>query len=40
MPVKKSVFIDTNIWLYAFLDSGEAEKATRARELFNKLSQC
>ncbi|MBI3166472.1 MAG: PIN domain-containing protein [Anaerolineales bacterium] len=34
MPAKPFVFIDTNIWLYAFLDSGESEKSARARELF------
>lgn len=36
MPVKPFVFIDTNIWLYAFLDTGEFEKSARARELFQK----
>lgn len=34
MPARPFVFIDTNIWLYAFLDSGESEKSARARELF------
>jgi predicted nucleic acid-binding protein len=36
MPAKSFVFIDTNIWLYAFLDTGETEKSARARELFRK----
>jgi predicted nucleic acid-binding protein len=36
MPDKPPVFIDTNIWLYAFLDTGEEEKSARARELFQQ----
>jgi predicted nucleic acid-binding protein len=36
MSAKPAVFIDTNIWLYAFLDSGEAEKSSRARALFQQ----
>ena len=36
MPDKPAVFIDTNIWLYAFLDTGEGEKSSRARELFKQ----
>jgi predicted nucleic acid-binding protein len=31
--IEVSCFIDTNIWLYAFIDSGETDKSTRAREL-------
>ena len=33
MPDKHVAFIDTNIWLYAFLDTGEAEKSSRAKEI-------
>lgn len=33
MPGKTVAFIDTNIWLYAFLDTGETEKSSRAKEL-------
>lgn len=33
MPDKPAVFIDTNLWLYAFLDTGEPQKSARAREL-------
>ena len=33
MPGKPVAFIDTNIWLYAFLDTGEAEKSSRAKEI-------
>jgi len=36
MPGKPAAFIDTNIWLYAFLDTGEEEKSARARELFQQ----
>ena len=36
MPAKHSVFIDTNIWLYAFLDTGETEKSDRAKALFEQ----
>ncbi len=36
MPDKPAVFIDTNIWLYAFLDTGEEEKSARAKELFQQ----
>lgn len=32
MPDKPVAFIDTNIWLYALLDTGEAEKSSRAKE--------
>lgn len=32
MPDKPVAFIDTNIWLYAFLDTGDAEKSSRARQ--------
>jgi predicted nucleic acid-binding protein len=32
MPDKPVAFIDTNIWLYAFLDTGEAKKSSRAKE--------
>ena len=33
MSGKPIAFIDTNIWLYAFLDTGETEKSARAKEL-------
>ena len=36
MPGKPVVFVDTNIWLYAFLDTGEDEKSSRAKELFQQ----
>ena len=36
MPDKTSAFIDTNIWLYAFLDTDEPEKSTRAEELIKR----
>jgi predicted nucleic acid-binding protein len=36
MPDKPVVFIDTNIWLYAFLDTGEAEKSSRAKEILKQ----
>jgi len=36
MPGKPSVFIDTNIWLYALLDTGEAEKSRLAKELLEQ----
>jgi predicted nucleic acid-binding protein len=36
MPDKSAVFIDTNIWLYAFLDTDEEEKSQRAKELFQE----
>ena len=36
MPGKPSAFIDTNIWLYALLDTGEAEKSLRAKELLEQ----
>ena len=29
--------IDTNIWLYAFLDTGEEEKSLRAKQLFEQV---
>ena len=32
MPGKPVAFIDTNIWLYALLDTGEAKKSSRAKE--------
>ena len=32
MPGKPVAFIDTNIWLYALLDTGEVEKSSRAKE--------
>jgi predicted nucleic acid-binding protein len=32
MPDKPVAFVDTNIWLYAFLDTGDAEKSSRARQ--------
>lgn len=31
MPDKPVAFIDTNIWLYALLDTGEAKKSSRAK---------
>jgi len=36
MSDKSAVFIDTNIWLYAFLDTDEEEKSQRAKELFQE----
>jgi predicted nucleic acid-binding protein len=36
MSGKPAIFIDTNIWLYAFLDTGEAEKSSRAKTLFQQ----
>ena len=36
MPDNPAVFIDTNIWLYAFLDTGESEKSARAKELLQR----
>jgi predicted nucleic acid-binding protein len=36
MPGKPVAFIDTNIWLYAFLDTGEAEKSVRAKEILKQ----
>jgi len=33
MPDKPIAFIDTNIWLYALLDTGEIEKSSSAKEL-------
>ncbi len=33
MPETKSHFIDTNIWLYSLLDTGEAEKTETAQVL-------
>ena len=36
MSDKSTVFIDTNIWLYAFLDTGESEKSSRAKQLFQQ----
>ena len=36
MPGKPIAFIDTNIWLYAFLDTGEAEKSSRAKEILTQ----
>lgn len=36
MSGKSVVFVDTNIWLYAFLDTGEDEKSSRAKELFQR----
>ena len=38
MPETKSHFIDTNIWLYSLLDTGEAEK-TKAAQALIKSSQ-
>ncbi|MCC7187954.1 MAG: PIN domain-containing protein [Anaerolineales bacterium] len=36
MPDKPVAFVDTNIWLYAFLDTGEADKSSRAREILTQ----
>lgn len=36
MPDKPVAFIDTNIWLYALLDTGEAEKSSRAKEAITR----
>ena len=33
MPENKAHFVDTNIWLYALLDTGEAEKTEAAQAL-------
>ncbi|MDO9129832.1 MAG: PIN domain-containing protein, partial [Anaerolineales bacterium] len=33
MPETKAHFIDTNIWLYSLLDTGEAEKTEAAQAL-------
>ncbi len=33
MPETKTHFIDTNIWLYSLLDTGEAEKTEAAQAL-------
>ena len=33
MPESKAHFIDTNIWLYALLDTGEADKSKAAQAL-------
>ena len=37
MSGNPAIFIDTNIWLYAFLDTGETEKSSRARALFQQV---
>ena len=37
MPDKSIAFIDTNIWLYALLDTGETEKSSRAKELLAQI---
>jgi predicted nucleic acid-binding protein len=39
MPDKPAAFIDTNIWLYAFLDTGDAEKSSHAKEVLSKQTQ-
>lgn len=36
MPDKPVAFIDTNIWLYALLDTGEAEKSSRAKDAITR----
>jgi predicted nucleic acid-binding protein len=36
MPGKPAAFIDTNIWLYALLDTGEADKSSRARKILSQ----
>jgi len=36
MPGRPVAFIDTNIWLYAFLDTGEAEKSSHARAVLTQ----
>ncbi|MEW6083561.1 MAG: PIN domain-containing protein [Chloroflexota bacterium] len=36
MPDKPVAFIDTNVWLYALLDTGEAEKSSRAKEVITQ----
>ncbi|HRQ32038.1 MAG TPA: PIN domain-containing protein [Anaerolineales bacterium] len=36
MPDKPVAFIDTNIWLHALLDTGEAEKSSRAKEVITQ----
>jgi predicted nucleic acid-binding protein len=39
MPDKPVAFIDTNIWLYAFLDTGDVEKSSRAKNLLTQTEQ-
>ena len=36
MPGKSIAFIDTNIWLYAFLVTDQSEKSSRAKELIQQ----
>lgn len=36
MPDKSIVFIDTNIWLYAFLNTDEPKKSALAKELLQQ----
>jgi predicted nucleic acid-binding protein len=36
MPDKPAAFIDTNIWLYAFLDTGDAKKSSHAKEVLSQ----
>jgi predicted nucleic acid-binding protein len=36
MPDKPVAFIDTNIWLYAFLDTGDAEKSSSAKKVLSE----
>ena len=36
MPDKPVAFIDTNIWLYALLDTGEVEKSSRAKDAITR----
>jgi predicted nucleic acid-binding protein len=36
MPDKPAVYVDTNVWLYAFLDMDEAEKSSRAKVILQQ----
>jgi predicted nucleic acid-binding protein len=36
MPDKPAAFVDTNIWLYAFLDTGDVEKSSRAKKILTQ----
>ncbi len=36
MPGRPVAFIDTNIWLYVFLDTGEADKSSRAKAVVTR----
>ena len=36
MPDKPVAFIDTNIWLYAFIDTGDTEKSSQAKKILTQ----